>query len=332
MSIDVRTLDDPDRWNDLLDDAAHPTPFHLAGALDVIAEYANAECHRLVGYKGQEPVGLFPVFTIAKGPVTTAFSPPPDLKVPYLGPTLVTRQQLKRRKHDRRHRRFVDACLDWLEDTHEPKFTSIRTPPGYEDVRPFIWQDYEPTPRYTYVVDLTRDSDDLLAAFSSDARGNVTGDYDADFTIESGGVETIENVVDQVSARHEEQGEPFPASAAYVTDLYETMPSGTIRPYACHVDGEYVGGFVNVEFGSVAFRWVGGAKSDADIPVNDLLDWEYCLEAMERGVEAYDLTGANDARLARYKSKFAPDLVTYYQLQEGTRTMNAVSKIYSKLK
>lgn len=332
MSIDVRTLDDPGRWNDLVGDATDTSALHLAEALDVLAAYGNADCHRLVGYKGQEPVGLFPVFTASKGPVSVAFSPPPDLKVHYLGPAMVERQQLKRRKRDKRHRRFVDACLDWLADAHNPRFVTLRTVPGYEDVRPFVWRGYEATPRYTYCVDLTRGEDELLAAFSSDARRNVSDDYDVDYVLQEGGVEDVVRIVEQVRDRHEEQGEPFPISASFATDLYEQLPDGVMRPYVCRIDGEFVAGSVNLEYGDTVVCWLGGVKTDTGVPVNDLLDWQSCLDAMDRGFEQYDLAGANNARLAEYKAKFAPDLVPYYRLQNGTPAMRAVSKLYSWFK
>lgn len=332
MSIDVRTVDDPDRWNDLVADATGSSTFHLAEALDVLAEYGNADCHRLAGYKGQEPVGVFPVFTVSKGPVSVAFSPPPDLKVHYLGPAMVERQQLKRRKRDKRHRRFVDACIDWMDDVHSPRFATMRTVPGYEDVRPFVWRDYEATPRYTYCVDLTRGEDELLSAFSSDARQNVTNDYDVDYVLEEGGVEDIGHIVEQVRARHEEQGEPFPISTSFATDLYERLPDGVVRPYVCRIDGEFAAGSVNLEYGDAAVRWVGGAKTDTPLPVNDLLDWQSFVDAMDRGFGQYDLAGANNARLAEYKSKFAPDLVPYYRLENGTPAMTAVSRLYNRLK
>jgi hypothetical protein len=329
MSIDARPLDDPDRWNDLLEDTAEPTTFHRAEALDVLAEHAGADCHRLVGYKGQEPVGLFPVFTVSRGPVTGAFSPPPNLKLPYLGPAMLDRQPLKRRSRDKRHRRFVDACLDWVDDEHAPKFTQLRTAPGYDDVRPYVWRDYEATPRFTYVIDLERSEDDLIAAFSSDARRNVTDSYDVDYVIREEGVEGIERIVEQVSERHAEQGESFPLTASFVTDLYEGLPDDVVRPTVCRIDGEFAGGMVNLEYAGTSMCWLGGAKTDADIPVNDLLDWWYLREAMDRGVTAHDLAGANNARIAPYKAKFAPDLVPYYSLKRGTRALNAVSKLYS---
>ncbi len=331
MSIDARPLDDSDRWNDLLADTEQPTAFHRAEALDVLADYANAEVHRLVGYKGQEPVGLFPVFTVEKGPMTAAFSPPPELKMHYLGPTLLNRQTLKRRRRDKRHRRFVDACLDWLNEHRDPQFMQVRTAPGYDDVRPFVWRDFDATPRYTYVVDYTRGEDELLSAFSSDARKNVTNGYDVDYEIREAGVAGIEHIVEQVRARHQAQDESFPITTEFVTELYEALPDGAMRAHVCRIDGEFAGGVLNAEYDGRSFNWLGSAKTDADIPVNDLLDWEFAREAIDRGVEARDLAGANNPRIAQYKAKFAPDLVPYYRLQAGTKTGNVAAKLYDRL-
>lgn len=332
MSIEVHTIDDAARWNELLTDTNNPTGFHHAAALDVLERHTGGNCHRLVGVKGEEPVGLFPVFTVRKGPATGAFSPPPNLKLPYLGPLLLDRQPLKRRRYDKRNCRFVDACQDWLDAEHDPGYSSLRTAPGYDDVRPFLWQEYDATLRYTYIVDLDRSPDELLSAFSTDARRNVTSEYELDYEIVEGGIDDIDRIVGQARERHAEQDESFSLESAVVRDLYETLPDGVIRPYVCRVDGSYTGGFVTVEFGGRAIRWVGAAKTSVDLPVNDLLDWAYVTDAMERGVTTYDLAGANNQRIAQFKAKFAPDLVPYYALENGNRTMTALSKLYGSLR
>jgi len=332
MSIDVTSLDDPDEWNDLLEKTDCPSPFHLAEALDVFASRSGADLHRLVGYKGQEPVGLFPVFTTRKGPFAAAFSPPPDLKVPYLGPVGLNRTKLKQRRRERRNRRFVDACLDWLTETHDPAFTTLRTTPAYEDPRPFVWREFDLTPRYTYVVDLDRGPDDLLAAFSGDARRNVTDDYDVDYEVVEGDAESVERIHEQVAARHAAQGESFPIDAAFLRRLYEALPDGVVRPYVCLIDGAFEGGTINLEYGRLGVCWVGGAKTETELPVNDIADWQYCLDAMERGVTAYDFAGANDPRLSRYKAKFAPSLSTYYRAEKGSRSATAAARLYNRLR
>jgi len=130
------------------------TPFHRIEAPETLENHSAATLHPLAGFKGQEPVGLFPVFTVSKGPMTAAYSPPPGLRVYNLGPLRLNMGKLKRRKRDRRHRRFIEAAIEWVEQREAPQYWNLRTTLGYEDSRPFHWNDYEVEPRYTYVVDL----------------------------------------------------------------------------------------------------------------------------------------------------------------------------------
>lgn len=331
MTIDIRTTDD-EHWNDIVDASPQTTPFHRAEALDVLGEHANATLHRLVGFKGQEPVGVFPVYEMTKGPATAAVSPPPDQKLPYLGPALLNTDKLKRRKRDRRHRRFVDAALDWIDGAVSPNLWNIRTPLGYDDIRPFQWRDYDVSPRYTYVVDLETTPDDLLARFSSDLRKRVRTEYDSTYQVTEESRDAIDEIVDLTRERHEEQGESFPLTGSFVRRLAEALPEGTIRPYVCRVDGDVVGGLVDVEGDCQANAWIASGKTDAPVPVNDLLEWQVCVDAIDRGKSTFDLMGANHERIYSYKAKFAPDLVPYFTVQKGSVGVNAATKLYQKLR
>jgi hypothetical protein len=331
MSIDIRTTDD-EQWNDIVADSPQATPFHRAEALDVLAEHSGARLHRLAGFKGQEPVGVFPVYEATKGPATAAVSPPPDLKVHYLGPALCNTGKLKRRKRDRRHRRFIDATLEWVEREVSPNLWNLRTPIGYEDTRPFQWRDFEVSPRYTYVVDLETTPDDLLGRFSSDLRRKVRREYDVDYEVVEGDTGDIDRIVEATRERHAEQGESYSLTASTVRDLAEGLPAGTIRPYVCRVDGEFVGGLIDVEGDDRAGAWIANGKTDAPVPVNDLLEWQVCLDAIDRGRSSYDLMGANHERIYSYKAKFAPDLVPYFTVRKGSAGMNVATKLYQKLK
>ncbi|PSP55927.1 GNAT family N-acetyltransferase [Halobacteriales archaeon QS_1_67_19] len=330
--ISIGRAEDNDHhdWNDLVERSPQTNPFHYREALEVQADHADATLHRLVGYKGQEPVGLFPIFETRKGGMNMAFSPAPGLWVPYLGPALLNHRKLKRRKRERRNKRFVEGCLDWIERELGPKYTQIRPDGAYRDIRPFEWNDYDIDVRHTYSVDLTPSEEDVLMSFSSDARNNIR--TDGDYRVYEGGPEEIEAIISQVRARHEAQDESYGVTPAFVTDLYERLPEGTVRPYACEVAGEIAGGMVALESDDTVYRWQGGAKHDHDLPVNDLVDWEIMTDATERGIERYDLVGANEERLCGYKAKFGPELQSYYTMEKGTKVTNALSSVYKKFR
>ncbi|ARS88940.1 lipid II:glycine glycyltransferase FemX [Natrarchaeobaculum aegyptiacum] len=340
MSVEVRVAADEDleRWNGYVERSPQGTCCHELEALKVQAEHANATLHPLIGFKGQEVVGLCPVFEIRKGPITTVFSPPPHLRVPYLGPALLNVDKLKRRKREKRTERFLESCLEWIETELDPRYGHMRTAPSFDDVRAFTWNGYDASPEYTYAVDLTREEDEILDSFSSDARRNVRNTDSDAYDISVGGPHEIRQIYEQVRHRYESQGISFGVPIEFVLELASATANGDVRPYTCHVDGEFVGGILALEYGGRIGRWMGGVRSDADgtptvdLPTNDLLDWAIVRDGRQRGLEAYDLVGADTQRINRYKAKFNPDLETYYSLEYGSWGMKTAASLYDSVK
>lgn len=333
MSVEVTpaTERDRDRWDSLVKRSPHGTPFHLHSFGEVVVEYVDATFIPLIGYKGEEPVGLFPTFHTTYGPVGTVFSPAPNLGITYQGPTMVNIDKLKQRKKDRRHRQFIDGCLDHLESTVDLNYAHVRTGSQYVDTRPFVDKGYEATVGHTYVVDISADEESLLKKFSRDARQNITDEYDG-VHIEEGGTAAVRTIHEQVRKRHEHQDEAFTVPVEFMVDLFEQLPEGVLRTYVCRLNGEMVGGIVALELGETVYRWIGGSKHDADVPVNDLLDWAIICDAKERGVTRYDLVGASEPNIAKYKAKFAPDLEIFQQLEFGPMLLRTAAHLYKRLK
>lgn len=331
MSVEVEPIDDADEWDSLVARSETTTPFHRYDALEVIAEHTGCELHPLVGYVGQEPAGLFPVFERAIGPVSVAFSPPPNEKIPYLGPATFADPQMKRRKRERRHQRFIESALSYVDDRIAARYINIRTGVGYDDPRPFVWNEFEPTPRYTYYVDLTRPEEEILSEASSDLRSNVRKtDQDA-FEITTGGRAGMEQVLTNVRRRYEDQGVSYEVSPGLVRDLSRAVPDA-FSSYLCTVDDVFVGGAIVASDDDTVYRWQSVAEFDAPIPTQDLIDWHVVCEAKADGLETYDLVGANNRRLCEYKAKFAPRVETYYRLERSSVTMGAIADLYARFR
>jgi len=332
MALDITELDRDEAatWNDALARTPERTPFHRFEALKLFGDAADADLHPLMARKGQEPVGLFPVFTVQRGPLTAAFSPPPELKVTYLGPVVLAQAGMKAHSREKRRKRFVSGAIDWLDEHHDPAYTHVRTSVGVPDMRPFDWATFSETPRFTYVVDLDAEPSALRDRFSRDARSNVR-DAEEVCSVTEAGEPAIERIVGQVQDRHAEQDLEFPLTADFVLALYRALPDGYLRPYACRVDGEFVGGTLVLDDGERVYNWQGTAKQDSEYDVNDLLHWTVIRDAASRDVSAYDLVGANDPRLSRYKSKFAPTLRTYHSLERSSTGVGTAARLYRRL-
>lgn len=327
MTERIEEVSDASEWNAVLERSRDATPFHLAECLQVCAEYANARLHRYVGYKGQEPTGLFPIFELGRGPFTAVFSPPPGLKIPYLGPALVTPDGLKRRKRERWNRSFVESVLERIVTEIGPRYWQVRTSPKYVDHRPFLWDSHDETLRYTYVVDLTNDEQALLDSFSSDARRNVADVEHVELA--DGGRREAERIVERVANRHAEQNVAFGLDPAFVGDLYRRLPDGCMRVHVCRRGDRFLGGDVTLELGDTVYGWLGAGDHSSDLPVNDILYGALLCDTRRRGYETYDMVGANDPRLSTYKAKFGPELRTYTRLVRRGITGRVASSLYA---
>lgn len=332
--IDVRPVEPDDDWDRLVEQSAQGTVFQTAAFLDVVASHVDARLHRLVGFKGQEPVGVFPVFELTRGFTTAAFSPPPDMGLAQMGPALCNVNKLKQRTAEKRTRRFLGGCLDWVDAALDPSFVHVRTHRRLGDTRAFAWNGFDLTPRFTYVLDLTPGADALIERFSSDARRNVRNTDDDAYEIRERGADGVAPVVEHLQERHDDQGVHYPVDREFVADLARALPEGTLRTAVLTVDGEYAGGMITVEDDETVYRWQGGARprGDPGVPVNDLLDWHVITSAIDRDRTSYDLVGANTPKLCEYKSKFGPALESYTAAERSTRTMRMVSQLYQRLR
>lgn len=332
MSIDISTLTDADEWNDLVDQSPQATPFHRYETLSVIADHSGGTLHPYAGFKGQEPVGLFPVFELSKGPANLAFSPPPNLKVTYLGPIQLNYKKQKQRRRERTNRRFIRGCLERMDETIDPLFTHVYTGVRYDDARPFVWSDFDPLTRYTFLVDLRPTEEDLIMGFSSDSRQNIRNTDETEYEIYAGGEADVERTMRRVKQRHEEQDATFNVPPEFAVDLYHELPDHMMRVYVCEVDGAFAGGHITLELDDTIYGWQSWGDHDARVPVNDLLEWTIMTQAKDRDIEWYDLVGANTERLSKYKAKFNPELRTYQRLQRGKPGMSLVSKLYKRIR
>lgn len=332
MSFSVETCSDADEWDELVDRAVTASVFHRSAVLDVLDRHTSGTGHRLVGYKGEEPVGVFPVFGLTKGGITAVFSPPPRLGIPIMGPLLFEDEQLKQRKCEQRNRRFIGACLEWIEETLAPRYVRVCTTAGYVDVRPFSWEEYAVSPRFTYAIDLTRDRDAIKQSFSRTPRRNIDSDDGADFHVTTRGDDGIRFVHEQIQSRYEAQGKTYTVPLEFLVDLSEETSPRTVRTYVGMVDGEPAAGLITLRDGDTVYFSEGGNKPDADFSCNDRLHWRVIRDAKAEGLSRYDLQGANTPRICEYKSKFNPELCTYYELESGTPLMRLVSKLYRTIR
>ena len=319
-----------DRWDDYLERAPDPSPFHRRTYLELVESHSDATLRPLVGYKGEEPIGLLPVFEREFGPFTFAHSPLTGMQIGYMGPLRLNAERCKQRRRERDNDRFIEASLEWIDDELDPAFIYLRCTPWYDDVRPFIWHDdeFEVTPEYTFFVDLTRGEDELLDSFAKNTRKRISTAVDAGCEIREAEREDVERVIDHYLSRHP-RDDYF--DEEFALEFYESAGGEVVGGHAVYLDDEYVGGSVNLVGGDTIYGWLGAAAPEADVPVNELLYWRTMQHGIDRGYERLDLLGATQQNLSSFKSKFNPELRPTYKVKWLTPQLNVAKKVRERL-
>ncbi|MCL9814027.1 GNAT family N-acetyltransferase [Natranaeroarchaeum aerophilus] len=329
MQIEELTLDD---WSGALPKEGIEV-FHTPSALSVVADHAPGELRLYGGYKGEQPVGLFPVVVQDRSVGRAVFSPPPGMGIPRLGP-IVMPTSPKQRKRERVNRRFTEAVLEELavEDSLT-LFRSICTA-AYTDPRPYRWADMDVETNFTYVLDLEdRSPEDVRRSFSKSLRREIGDGEELDLRIEREGVEGARSVYDATRRRYEEQDRAFSLEWPYVRDLV-TRLEDRARVYVARTpEGRFLAGITVLYSNDAGYFWQGGTRTTYEnVEINSLLHWHVIRDIIEDppidSVTGYDLMGANTERLCQYKSKFGAELVPYYVTESSGAGMEVAKRAY----
>lgn len=328
--MEVRRVD-LDEWEEVLPSTGFDV-FHTAEALSVIDDHTDAEMRLFGGFKGEQAVGLLPVFVQENALGRAAFSPPPSMGIPHMGPVLMPTSP-KQRKIERVNREFTREVVKALDVNS--RFTLFRMVggPEYDDPRPFLWADQGVNLRFTYVLAIPDDLDAVMNGFSADLRRNIRNAMELELEISVEGEAAAKRIAQDVSARYERQGETAPFSTEYVTDLTSRLGERARSYVVRDPDGGYLGGIVALYSNDKAYFWQGGVRRDYEgTSVNSLLHWRV-IEDISNGVpietvDRYDLVGANTERLCEYKAKFGADLTPYYVVESSGRGINVAKRAY----
>ena len=307
--------------------------FHTPDVLEVMDAHAAGKLRLFGGYWGQELVGVLPVFVREYPGVTAVLSPPPGLSVSRLGPVLMSKSP-KRRKQEELNRTFTEEVLETIGAHDALTLFGMVFSTAYTDPRPYMWTGFDVEPRFTYCLDLrNRDNEEVLSTFTRDLRSEIRKLEDLSLDVKVGGSPEAVRVYDDYRERFAEQGVNFPTPREYTRDLVEALDDRARVYTAESPDGEFLGGITVLYSNDMAYFWQGGMRANYEgLSVNSLLHWRIIEDILTDlaldSIDTYDLGRAAVERLGRYKSKFGPDLVPYYEVRSG-KLMEFAKKAYA---
>lgn len=334
MDIERLTLEE---WGDALPASGFEV-FHDPDALAVLDAHTDAELHLYGAYKGQQAVGLLPVFVDDKSVGRTVFSPPVSLGVPRLGP-IINPNSPKRRKWERINSELANAVMADLEVDRRSTLFRMTCPVGYDDPRPYGWNDGALEPKFTYVVDLedAADLEDAMSGFSKSLRNEMRRYDELDLRIDTEGIDAALRIYEDVVDQYEEHDDTAPMSRLFLRDLLSSLDDDRWRVYVARTpDGTYKSGIIALFSNDLAYYWQGGVVASYEhVSVNNLIHRVILEDVVTdpelESVTGYDLVGANTERLCEYKGKFNGELRPYYVVESAGLEMTLAKSAYQKV-
>ena len=331
MEIEEITLSE---WAEALPDAGFEFS-HAPEVLRVIDTHAKGELRLFGGFRGQQPVGLFPVVVRKELFATLAVSPPPGVGLPRMGPLLMPTSP-KRRSREKLNKEFTRQILETLDVDDPLTLFGAVCGTRYADPRPYRWLGFDVETLFTYSIDLGSTTPDAVKnAFSSTLRKEIHNAQDTDAVVVCGGVEEAHDVYDAHEARRTEQGGEYSVSWEYTRDLVRALDD-RLRVYVAETpDGEFLNGITVLYSNDEAYYFQGGVEGAyQDASVNNLLHWHVIEDILTDPaldpIRRYDMGNANMEGLSWYKSQYGGDLVPYYLVKSG-KFMDLAQRVYEML-
>jgi hypothetical protein len=304
---------------------------HASETLRTLADHTAGELRLYGGFKGQQPIGLFPV-VVRELFATAVISPPPGFGIPRMGPILMPTSP-KQRKREMVNREFTEAVLNRVA-AHDP-FTlfGISSSTEYTDPRPYIWAGFDVETLFTYrinLADTTRER--VRQSFSRNSRRGIRDAENEGFTVTIQGIEGARDVYTAHEARRNEQGNDYPVSWEFTRDLVTALGDSARVYVAETADGEFISGVTVVYSNDEGYAFQGGTRTERqDVSANALLHWRVIEDILTDpaldSIKRYDLGNANIPSLAQYKSKYNAELVPHYLIKSG-KLMDLAQKAY----
>ncbi|MDF2954391.1 MAG: Acetyltransferase involved in cellulose biosynthesis [Candidatus Alkanophagales archaeon MCA70_species_2] len=331
VELKVAREEDAELWDRLVESSPHGTIFHTWKWLKIVEKHTNSKLYPIIGYKGTEPVALIPLFYQKKFVLRMVFSPPPHAAVPFLGLLMVNYDQLKQNKKESNLIEFQKELDYFLRDEIRANYVNIVHPPNFIDVRPFIWSGYNVVPNFNYSFDLSIGKEKLWENLKKHTRKNIKKASE-NLEISKGAKEDLRMIYSQLEKRYQEQGRKLKTRLEYLEDIYDCFKE-CMYIIVAEMNGEVVGGLINLVYKDQICSWVGNAKTRIKgIYPNDLLIWESIMYGCTNGYKVFYEIGANTERLAQYKANFNPDLSLNFAIKKSSRVSKIAENIYSQLR
>jgi hypothetical protein len=249
--------------------------------------------------------------------------------VPYLG-YIVKDEYFDMKQYQKE--RYMEIISEGIEEEMKkinPDYISIITIPNLIDTREFIWKNYNVYIKYTYILDLSKDLNDILNGFRRESNKKINEVIKLGVKVNSS--DSADTLFEALKHRYHEQGLNLSiVNKEYLNELKKTFPDNILFNQVSFEEG-IVGLEALMIFHDTVMTWLGAVKPDKRYPVNEFLHW-YDISNFHSRAKRLDLIGADKRNIARFKAQFNPELDTYFIINKMNFKGKFMEYLYFRLK
>lgn len=302
-------------WDNFVDSSPYGMIFHKSDFLNIIQKHSGFQLKKFGFFKGNELLGVLPVFTKKFISKNLIFSPPPGSGVPYLG--MVVSKNYDKLKENKKISLVKTISDDIKKDlTNSCMYYSIQNPLYLTDTRPFLWNGFDVNVHYTYVLDLNNGIGDIKINLHRHLRNELNKIPEKNLYFKKS--DDVNFFYDDLKKRYDAQKIKLPLySKEYVGEIISKFPEYLDLIYLYDLNDNVLGSILMNKYKRYIV-WMGITKSDSSSFVNNYLIWKMIEEACNNNMKLFEINGARNENLAFFKSRFNPDLVISYSLVKTT--------------
>jgi len=288
MRVTVRTWDDPLSWNSFVRSTPHPH-FQQSWEWGELAPDLGGEAVRLAALGDGRMVAAAQVFInplsrtgrthlyIPRGPAATQ----PSMET--VGPLL---DQIRLLGYERG---AVGLCLESSASSDDLAWRHVLNASGMRPTFPAN------QPRSSWLLDLTLDTDDLLAQMKQKTRYNIRLAGRKGVSVHEAGADDLDTFYDlyQLTAQRDDFFIQTKGIYARMFSLYRE--AGNFCMLFAYYQGRPIAAVTVLRFGPTCWYWQGASSSEhRNLMAPYLLQWEAIQRAKQWGCRLYDFRAVPD--------------------------------------
>lgn len=222
-------------------------------------------------------------------------------------------------------RRAALACLEEFLAAWNPALCMLPLDSRVTDAMPFLWRGYKVIPNYTYVLDLSLSSDNMLAGMTSERRKNLTkAAKDGLRTAPAAGMQEVRDLVLQTFGRQSKAVDRAVLDAI----LFRYAGPGNSYAFTTYRGDLPIAMCFVVHDGTTAYYLLGGYRAEEKHHGAGAAAMFAAIgRAKELGLRVFDFEGSVIPAIERYFRGFGGRLVPYFTVNRGWLPVEMLLKL-----